>query len=129
MARVFMSYDRGSARYARMLSAALKAIGVRTYSASDAVREGESVSDRIRTSMKSSDTLVVILTNQSARSRFIAFEIGAAEALGKQVIPVLLGDIDLDRLDYLVRDQFLDGRRLSLRQVASRIKALTENRY
>ena len=127
MARVFVSYDRGSARYARTLSAALRAIGVYTYSASDPVREGESISHRIRASMKSSDILLAILTKQSARSRFIAFEIGAAEALGKQVILVLLEDIDLPKLGHLVRERSLDGRRLNARQIALRIKALIEH--
>jgi hypothetical protein len=126
MARVFISYARGSRDYARRLSLALREVGIHAYFVSDAAKYGDSIPENIRTTMKSNDLLVVLLTQQAVKSRFIEFEIGAAEALGKQVIPILLTDVDRDSLNYLTSDLLLDGRKLSPRQIASRIKALKE---
>ena len=127
MPRLFISHTMDSRDYARRLAEALKALGDAPQFDLEAIKPGQSFSKTIRANLASSDYIVVLLTERAAKSPSVMFEIGAAEGLGKRVIPILLADIDIDMLDYIRRDRwFLDAKKLSPTQTAQRIKALTE---
>jgi hypothetical protein len=86
---------------------------------------GRPFEDALRDELELADYLVVLLSSRASESPWILFELGAAWGLNKPVVSVLLGDVDADRLDYLVRDRwYLDARGLKPEQTAERIKEL-----
>jgi len=127
MRRIFISHTSDSRDYARSLRKALQEFGDAALFDETEMTAGESIAEVVRTKLQSADYFVVLLTKRTAESPRVMFEIGAAEALGKRVLPILLARLDMDKLDYLGRDlAFLDARKLKPGQAAQRIKALTE---
>jgi len=127
MPSIFISHTSDSRDYARRLREALAEFGEAAFFDETEIMPGESSPEVIRTKLQSADYFVVLLTERAAESPWVMFEIGAAEALGKKVVPILLADLDQDKLDYLGGDQlFLDARKLKPVQAAQRIKARAE---
>jgi nucleoside 2-deoxyribosyltransferase len=127
MRRIFISHTSESRDYARSLRKALQEFGDAALIDETEVTPGQSISEVIRTKLESADYVVVLLTERAAESPWVMFEIGAAEALGKRILPILLADLDMDQLDYLGRDlPFLDARKLRPLKAAQFIEALTE---
>jgi nucleoside 2-deoxyribosyltransferase len=127
MPSIFISHTSDSRDYARRLREALAEFGEAAFFDEIEITPGESIPDVIRTKLRSADYFVILLTEQAAKSPSVMFEIGAADALGKRVVPILLDDLNIDKLDYLGSDQlFLDARKLKPLQAAQRIKALAE---
>ncbi len=122
MPNVFISHTGESRAYVEQLLDALRgAADVSFFDA--AVAPGEPFAQQIRAHLKSADYLIVLLTERSANSPWVLFEVGAAEGMGMKVLPVLLADVESDLLDYLGRDRyFLDARGLSPERSAERIR-------
>lgn len=127
MPNVFISYSRDSQDYAQRLGAALKDSWAASFIDQAQLSLGESFHDVIRAKMQSASAFVVLLTQRAIESQWILFELGVAQALGKPIILLLLGDVDVDRLDYLLRETpNLDARHLTPEEAAQRIKSLVE---
>ena len=64
--------------------------------------------------------VVVLVSDRSLASPWVQFEVGAAESMGKPVIPVLIGTAGIeDKLpDWLKGLQYLDGRTRPIKEVA-----------
>jgi len=125
MAKVFISYTDNDHQYVEKLKASLQGLKV--------VGEGESVEassqdmmlKTIQGRLEASDAVVVFLSKQALASSGVMFELGAAQALGKKILPIILPDIDLDQLDFIDKDQvILDTRKLSLAETAKQIEEL-----
>ena len=126
MHRVFISHTNDSRDYARNLEVALKRFPDFAFVDQSDIGADESNSVSIRTRLQASDTIVVLLTQPAAESPGVLFEIGAAVGLGKRVLPVLMDELDTDKIDYLIRDQqYLDARRLTPTETAQRIRDVT----
>jgi nucleoside 2-deoxyribosyltransferase len=122
MHKIFISHTRDSYEYARNLGAELKSFAdVAVMDETEAIR-GESIQNLIKRKLQASDVVIVLLTEGAAESPWVMFEIGAALGLGKRILPVLMGDLDHDKIDYLIRDQqYLDARLLNPTQTAKEI--------
>ena len=110
MARVFLSYSRADAKFARGLATALKNLGHRTWIDEEAIAYGDSLIDATQEELRSASAVVVLLTEASRNSQWVAFELGAATAQGKRIFPILLSDdptvvpFQLQRIQYLRAD-------------------------
>ena len=125
MYRIFISHTSGGREYARGIKKSLQDFGDDTFLDETDLALGGSFAETIRTTLRSVDYLVALLTERAADSPRMMLEIGAAWALGKRVVPILLADLDPDRLDYLGFDQEIwDARKLKPEETAQRIRAL-----
>lgn len=91
---VFVSSSRQARAWASEFTDALKASGVDVWFADVEVRPGDRWEEALQKALRDSRTLVAILTPDSVHSSSMYFEIGAAVADGKRIIPVLTEGVD-----------------------------------
>jgi len=91
MSNVFISYARADSSIAHALSEMLQAEG-QTVFFDFAIASGEDFSRNIEKALADASAVVVLLSENSNRSRFVGAEIRSALQAGKVVIPVLLDD-------------------------------------
>jgi hypothetical protein len=98
---VFLSYSKADSQYAKRLHSRLIDRGFSAYLAEKALRGGDSFSNEIRAALRRSQELWILVTPASLQSEWVMTEWGAAWALGKRIVPILLrcneGDLP-DRL-------------------------------
>lgn len=82
---------------------------------------GTEWSSQLRVALESSSAVVVLLSPQAVENRWVNFEIGAAEALGKPLIPVVIEGDYFIMPDILKDRRWLDARNKSPTEVASGI--------
>lgn len=87
--KVFISYSHSDATWARQFADALKAQGVEVWMDALNIRAGERIQEKLERALKESDFLVSLLTPESAKSPNLFFELGAAVAMGKVVVPIV----------------------------------------
>ena len=90
--KVFVSYAAADADWARQFSEALKAHGVDVWLDTLKIRAGTRIEEKLERALKECDVLVSIVTPESANSPNLFFELGAAFAMGKVVIPIVSKD-------------------------------------
>ncbi len=105
---VFVSYASKDLEWAREFTAALKEAGVTTWFDTQQIQPGERWQSVIEDALRESRVLIVILSSHSMKSPWTFFELGAAIADHKRVVPVLAEDVDVSDLPPLVRQfQFI----------------------
>jgi hypothetical protein len=109
--KVFVSHSSEDADWARSFAKALKERGVTVWLEDFEVKPGESWGGANESALRSSDVLVPLLDGESSSTRIFFFELGAAIAMGKRVVPILARGLDPAVLPpkvrlrpYLVRD-------------------------
>lgn len=90
---VFISYSHHNIEHARVLATLLRDAGCQVFIDLERTAAGEIFSDRIRDGLRESREFCILLSASSKRSSWVTTEWGAAWAMGKFCIPVL---IDLD---------------------------------
>ena len=90
MNKVFISYASSDAVEVERFVNALHTQGVVGWQDQADISAGESVSTAVRSALKEASAVIVLLSPGSLHSEWVQFEIGAAEALDKKIIPVLL---------------------------------------
>lgn len=88
---VFISHSHRDAGLAKQLANSLRRFGLRALSPSSGIQPGEDWRKEIQAAIKQSDALVLIASPEGLASSWVLYEVGAAEALGKNVM-VLLPD-------------------------------------
>ncbi len=127
--KVFISYARkDGAAFAEELVDALDVAGFDAFLDRNDIAAGEDWEKRLEGLIAAADTMVFVMTPGSVVSQQCAWEIAAAEALSKRIIPVVLipvPDADapasLGRLNYI----FFDGRQSFPRALKQLATALT----
>jgi len=105
---IFLSYSRKDHQWVQDFVSALRKAGVRAWFDVQDLAPGDRWEDQIQDALRQSSTLVVILTPDSVSSPWTFFELGAAVADRKRIIPVVLGTTDLRAIPLpLHRFQFL----------------------
>jgi hypothetical protein len=126
MRRIFISYTSNDEHYARQLIAALR--GVQTFGFMDNAdfAHGQPISNVIRESIRSADAMVVLLSPFIRTTRWVVFELGVAQGMGKKIVPILIpGARFEDSLpDVLAGVQVLDARHMPVAEVANRLSAI-----
>jgi hypothetical protein len=92
---VFLSYSRKNHPWVQEFVSALRNAGVKAWFDVQDIAPGDRWEDQVQDALRQSTTLVVILTPDSVSSPWTFFELGAALADGKKIIPVVLQDMDL----------------------------------
>ncbi|HVR96799.1 MAG TPA: toll/interleukin-1 receptor domain-containing protein [Thermoanaerobaculia bacterium] len=100
---VFLSYSSKDKQWVTEFASALRDAGVKTLFDVSELTPGEPWQERIADALRESRTLVMILGPHSAESPWTFFELGAAIADHKRIIPVVTADIDLSRLPMALR--------------------------
>lgn len=117
---VFLSYSAKDRDWASEIVAALKSSGVSNWFDAHEIPAGERWQPRIEEALRESRVLILILSAESLNRPWIFFEVGAAVADSKRIVPVLAGDIDVASLPPLLR-QFQAVKETSPRAAAKRV--------
>lgn len=100
---VFLSYSAHDRPWVREFASALRAAGVKGWFDAHEIKPGDRWQDRVEEALRQSRTLVMVLTADSVSRPWTFFELGAAVADGKRIVPVLTEDVEISELPSLVR--------------------------
>lgn len=101
---VFLSYSRKDRDWVAAFTESLHDAGVNGwFDVHSSALPGEPWEDRIEEALRDSKFLVVILSPDFVESPWTFFELGAAVADRKKIIPVLTEDVKIDRLPSVLR--------------------------
>ena len=92
MAKVFFSYARTDREFAGGLAKSLRGYGHEPWLDELELAYGDTLIDRTQEELRSAAAVVVLISENSRNSQWVAFELGAATAQGKRIFPVLLSD-------------------------------------
>lgn len=118
--RVFLSYAHEDREWVSDFAQALHDEGVSDWFDAFDIQPGERWQDRIEEALRTSRTFVVVLSAHSIQRPWTLFELGAAVADRKQIIPVITDDTTPEQVPLLLRKfQFL--RESSARKAGQRV--------
>ena len=125
MKKVFVSYANQDRQKVSTLLSQLRNLSLEGWLDTADLTTGEAVGPAIRDAIRQAAGVIVLLSPQSASNKWIQFEIGAAEALGKLIIPVIVeGDVEQIMPDSLRGTTALDARSESPVDVAREIEKI-----
>ncbi|MEQ8767901.1 MAG: toll/interleukin-1 receptor domain-containing protein [Planctomycetota bacterium] len=105
---VFLSYSMKDRAWVSEFAQALRDAGVTAWFDVAELMPGTRWKDEVEEALRASRFLVVILSPESVDSPWVFFEIGAAVADHKFIIPVVTEDLDVSRVPSLLQQyQFL----------------------
>jgi len=122
---VFLSYSYEDRPWVSEFSSSLRDAGVQVWFDIEQIAPGDRWQEIIQDALRQSKTLVVILSSNSIDSPNMYFELGAAVAGHKRIIPVLLENIDLQRTPTLLR-QFQSLQASSPTEAGRRVAEILE---
>jgi hypothetical protein len=106
--KVFLSYSYKDRPWVEAFTKTLEKAGVREWFDAANLPPGERWDELTQDALRKSQILVLILSPNSIDSPWTFFELGAAFADGKRIIPVLTEDLDWRRIPFpLARYQAL----------------------
>ena len=100
---VFLSYSHKDMAWAKEFATTLKNRGVTTWFDDDNLQPGDNWGKSIEQALRESNTLVLVLSQSNVNSPWTFFELGAAFADKKRIIPVLAEDVDISQVPLPVR--------------------------
>ena len=124
---LFISYSSQDNNWADDLFKELKNLDVQVFYDKQDLRYGSTFSELTQQSLRKASAIVVIISHNYSSSRWSAFELGAALAQNKKIIPVLIDDPkaippNISNLSYL------DGRNKNVKIIAKEIKEELEKK-
>ena len=122
---VFLSYSFKDKPWVSEFASALRDAGVKTWFDVSELAPGERWQDKVQEALRDSSTLIIILSPNSVESPWTFFELGAALADKKRIIPVVTEDVDLMRIASLLR-QFQFLKESSPREAGRRVAEILE---
>ncbi|MCB2262708.1 MAG: toll/interleukin-1 receptor domain-containing protein [Candidatus Thiosymbion ectosymbiont of Robbea hypermnestra] len=94
---VFLSHAKEDKEWVREFAATLEDAGIHVWF-DEEIEAGQEWERAIEEALRDSSTLVLILTPNNLNSHWMFFEVGAAIADHKKIIPVLAQDIEMSQL-------------------------------
>ncbi len=94
---VFLSHAKEDKEWVKEFAATLEDAGVHVWFDRE-IEPGQEWERAIEEALRDSSTLVLILTSHNLKSRWMFFEVGAAIADHKKIIPILAQDIEMSQL-------------------------------
>jgi hypothetical protein len=94
---VFLSHSSRDNWLANVIAQKMRAAGIEIWIDEMSLSGGDEVLPVIISGMKKAKEAVVVVSNESIRTQWVAAEIGMAVALGKRITP-LLNNIDQDAM-------------------------------
>ena len=89
--KIFLSYSYNDMAWAKQFAIALEKEGIDVWFDRD-IALGEDIREQIQSALRESNTLIVLLSSNSVKSSWIFFELGAAVAGNKRIIPIVIDD-------------------------------------
>ena len=124
---VFLSYSAKDRDWVSQFAVALEKAGVHPWFDVSQLRLGELWREKMEEALRDSRTLVVILTPNSVDNPWMFFEVGAAVADKKRIIPILTQNLDFKNVPPLLL-QFQALREDSPQEAGKKLAAvLTES--
>lgn len=117
---VFLSYSSASQPWVRKFTDALTASGITKWFDAHEILPGDRWQDKIEKALRQSRVLLMVITPESIQRPWTFFELGAALADGKRIVPVLSEGVDPGDIPALVR-QFQFVREKSPEAAARRV--------
>ncbi len=108
-------------------AAALRAGGVKAWFDED-LAPGERWQDKLQEALRESRALIIVLSPNSIHSPWMFFELGAAVADDKRIIPVLLDDMDWNLVPTPLR-KFHALREQSPREAGNKVAEALEGTF
>jgi len=106
MPNVFISYAHADRDHVEHLVRALRATNIAGWLDATDIAAGASVPSAVREALQRSSAVIVFLSNSALHNQWVQFEIGAAEALGKMIIPVIVSGNQLaEQLPEILKDR------------------------
>lgn len=106
---VYLAYAAADKVWAAQFSTALRDAGVKLWFDAAEIRPGDEWKDATERALRDSDILVFVLTPNSVDNPWALFELGAAVADNKRVIPIVAKPFDPSETPPLIgRYRFLD---------------------
>jgi nucleoside 2-deoxyribosyltransferase len=101
-AKIFISYSYKDAEYVKTLIKTLRSIlpNAVILDPGTQISQGEEIADRVSKMLRESDIVIAMLTQESADTPNILFELGIAVSLQKRVIPIAKQNTDLSLLPF-----------------------------
>jgi len=99
---VFISHSTADDHWASQFADVLRGEGIRTWSDQE-VAPGESIPERMEEALRESRMVVVFLTPDLLTSPSTSFELGAAVAGNKKIVPILRENLKRDQIPYHLR--------------------------
>lgn len=90
--RVYISYALKDLKVVSQIKNLLESNGVSVWIANERINDGDYFKESIRNGLNSSAVVLMIATKEFLQSRAATFEMGAAFALNKKVIPIILDE-------------------------------------
>jgi TIR domain len=100
--KVFLSYSYQDRPWIEEFVSSLQKNGIDVWYDVKEIQAGERWMSHVQEALRQSSTLVIVLSSHSLKSPWVYFEIGAAVADRKRIIPVLVGDIEFSRMPALL---------------------------
>jgi hypothetical protein len=121
--KVFLSYANNDAVYANLLAKSLKKKGVDTFALNEVLVPGADWDDVLRKELEESSAFIALISNNWNQSNFAALEYGAAFAMGKKIIPIVIDNVTNDDVDIdLNRYSLVDAKNEDLETVAHQVE-------
>lgn len=122
MHKVFLSYSYKDAGFAVQLQKALGENTVKGFLDKYDLAIGSVLRNTVREEIKKASAVVVLLSEASSTNAHVLFEVGAAEGLGKKIIPIILPGMEMQALPEVFHNiQELDAREKSIQEIAQEL--------
>lgn len=126
--KVFISHanSKKDREFAQSLALHLRDKGVETWN-DTTIMAGEDWEENLRNSLDESSAFIVLLSPDWKDSEWTAFELGAAQAIRKKVIPILIANSHWAIPPMLRSMQMIDATKVDKNQLIKSIEAAITN--
>lgn len=101
--KVFISHSSADEPLAREFAESLRSLGFGIWFDGWDIRPGDRWPDAMERGLRESDVMVLLVDPETATRPNTLFELRAAVGLGKRIVPIVSGDLDVSQLPELVR--------------------------
>ena len=117
--KVFISHSTKDLHLIDRFEQTIRAAGIQPYVASGDDRPGTPLWEKVKSNIKNSNCMLIVLTKSGSRSKWVQQEIGAADAMNIPVIPVV--ERGADRTGYLEGREVIEFERDNLGSAQDRV--------
>ena len=108
---VFISYKSDDLTYVKTLAERLESAGIAVWYDRE-IRAGEVWSEELQTNILKADSVLVVLSPNSVRSRFVIGECEFAERNTKHIVPLVIGDLKETEIPlWILHRSYVDARK------------------
>jgi len=125
---VFLSYSHEDRPWVSEFVSTLKTGGIKAWFDMADIAPGDRWQEKIQEALRESGTLVMVLSPNSITSPWMFFELGAAFADKKRIIPVLIGDMDTAKIPMALQ-KFQALREKSPQEAGKRVVGVLEQNH